>query len=221
MIAVGSIQVQVQLDAEPGIPGIHATAKHYREVYKRWPEYVVDQDDNEHGVDGACEGCGVVLLEGDFRSVDPEEALYFCQECSRTVTLREVCFIIGATGEVLWRDTNDNPGYLNDRRDRWEAIWEHRKELTIIAHSHPMGPATFSSEDLSTMKAIHQALGTAPYFAVTSPGGTFCWNGHDSFQQLILPIYLEPAWARDLRIESNMALTCDVCKTDHNINEEK
>lgn len=118
--------------------------------------------------------------------------------------LREVCFLVDHDGEVFWQDTDDDPGYLEDRRDRWTAIWENRDRLAVIAHSHPCGPAGFSSEDLSSMKAICAGLYFWPQFSVTHPGGTIVWNGYDSHQRYVLPVFLEPAWARELRVASGM-----------------
>ena len=54
--------------------------------------------------------------------------------------MREVCFLIGASHEVLWSDAGASPVALADSRDRWEAIWFFRNELLEIAHSHPVGP---------------------------------------------------------------------------------
>ena len=59
---------------------------------------------------------------------------------TRQVMKREVCFLIGRGGAILWADASDSPAALPDSRARWEAIWEHRDELEVIAHSHPIGP---------------------------------------------------------------------------------
>jgi len=125
-------------------------------------------------------------------------------------SLREVCFLIGQRGEVLWYDTNDNPGYLEDRRDRWEAIWSNRDNLAVIAHSHPAGPDGFSAEDESTMHALVAALGCSLTFAVVAPHVTVVrsvWKiGRelDSHDMTLVPS-LEPAWAGWLRESSGMA----------------
>ena len=55
--------------------------------------------------------------------------------------MREVCFLIGRRGAVLYADASNSPAALPDSRTRWEAIWEHREELEAIVHSHPVGPA--------------------------------------------------------------------------------
>ena len=51
---------------------------------------------------------------------------------------REVCFLIGKGGEILWSDASDSPVALPESRARWEAIWNNREHLEVIAHSHPV-----------------------------------------------------------------------------------
>ncbi|MFZ5444181.1 MAG: Mov34/MPN/PAD-1 family protein, partial [Myxococcota bacterium] len=82
---------------------------------------------------------------------------------------REVFFIIGADGVVLWRDTADSPLALPDSRARWEAIWERRHQLVELCHSHPVGPEDFSDEDRSTMDALDAALGRRLRFSLVTP----------------------------------------------------
>ena len=48
--------------------------------------------------------------------------------------MREVCFLIGKGGAILWADASNSPAALPDSRARWEAIWTHRDELEVIAH---------------------------------------------------------------------------------------
>ena len=113
--------------------------------------------------------------------------------------MREVCFLIGASGQVLWSDAGHSPVALADSRQRWEAIWRLRDELTEIAHSHPVGPLGFSSEDESTMAALGAALGRAPRFSVVAPAGMLArTDGQD------LVVTEEPPWAAQLRRESGM-----------------
>ncbi len=85
------------------------------------------------------------------------------------MTPREVLFLISQTGEVLWRDVGESPLALPDTRTRWEALWHHREALAIVAHSHPLGPASFSEEDESTMRAVEEALGRTLTWVVVAP----------------------------------------------------
>jgi hypothetical protein len=113
--------------------------------------------------------------------------------------LREVCFLIGHHGEVLWADASGSPVALPDSRDRWEAIWQLREELAEIAHSHPVGPARFSAEDESTMEAIDSALGRTMRYSVVAPRATIVRAGGKTFR-----IDPEPWWASLLRFNSGM-----------------
>ncbi len=112
--------------------------------------------------------------------------------------MREVCFLI-AGDVVLWSDEGDSAIALPDKRERWEAIWKHRAELTEIAHSHPVGPLGFSHEDLTTMEALDSALGKALRYSVVAPTGIIARVGNA--EEHVTP---EPAWAARLRVSSGM-----------------
>ena len=113
---------------------------------------------------------------------------------------REVCFLLGEAGEILWADASDSPAALPDSRARWEAIWSRRDELVAIAHSHPIGPSAFSSEDDSTMAALDDALGRRLRYFVVAPKVTIAREG-DSSTVTISP---EPWWTGLLRLASGM-----------------
>ena len=119
----------------------------------------------------------------------------------RSAARREVGFLIGRGGAVLWADASDSPVALPDTRDRWEAIWERRGELVEIAHSHPVGPAAFSAEDESTMDAIDSALGRAVRYSVVAPTAVIVRDGGETFR---LDPADEPWWAGLLRLASGM-----------------
>lgn len=112
---------------------------------------------------------------------------------------REVCFLIGRQGEVLWSDASSSPLALPDSRERWEAIWQHRGELTEIAHSHPLGPEQFSAEDSSTMRALDDALGRKVTFSLVTPR-QYLLRGPDDIAVPATP----PPWVRALRLASGM-----------------
>jgi len=108
---------------------------------------------------------------------------------------REVCFLIGRAGALLWADASDSPAALPDSRERWDAIWRHRDELEVIAHSHPLGPGAFSAEDESTMAALDSALGKKMNYMVVAPRVTISREG---------PVSPEPWWVALLRLASGM-----------------
>jgi hypothetical protein len=113
---------------------------------------------------------------------------------------REVFFLIGRGDAVLWSDASSSPVALPDSRARWEAIWRHRDELEEIAHSHPVGPLGFSSEDESTMAALNAALAAAPRYAVVAPDGMI--RRQSGVEDTIVKD--EPFWAELLRSASGM-----------------
>jgi hypothetical protein len=113
---------------------------------------------------------------------------------------REVCFLLGRGGAVLWADVSSSPVALPDSRVRWERIWALRTELEEIAHSHPLGPLAFSREDETTMSALETALGRPLGFAVVAPKGMVRrLNGKD------VVVDEEPFWADLLRAASGMS----------------
>lgn len=110
----------------------------------------------------------------------------------------EVLFLIDHAGRVLWSDASSSPVALPDHRGRWEAIWQHRAELAEIAHSHPVGPLAFSSEDEETMAALTDALGRAPVFSVVTPEAMVRRQGGGDER-----VVDEPWWASLLRRASH------------------
>jgi hypothetical protein len=112
---------------------------------------------------------------------------------------REVCFIIGKGGAILWADASDSPVALPDTRDRWNAIWDNREHIENIAHSHPNGPAAFSLEDETTMEALSSALGKTIRFSVVAPSAVIAREGDNTFE-----INPAPWWAELLRLASGM-----------------
>jgi hypothetical protein len=113
---------------------------------------------------------------------------------------REVCFLVGKGGAILWADASNSPAALPDSRDRWEAIWRLRDELEVIAHSHPMGPSAFSVEDESTMEALDSALGRPMRYMVVAPRVTIAREGTVRTADVVP----EPWWAALLRLASGM-----------------
>jgi hypothetical protein len=113
--------------------------------------------------------------------------------------MREVLLIIGARDVVLWSDASSSPTALPDSRARWETIWRMRHDVVEIAHSHPIGPLAFSSEDETTMRAIVDALGRVPIFSVVAPEGMIRRQGAADASVLS-----EPWWATLLRLASGI-----------------
>jgi hypothetical protein len=71
--------------------------------------------------------------------------------------MREVCFLL--VHDKVLRVYFGSATSIPDERGRWETIWEHRREITEIVHSHPGEFLDFSQEDLTTMEAIEAGTG--------------------------------------------------------------
>jgi hypothetical protein len=117
--------------------------------------------------------------------------------------MREVCFLIGGDGELLWADASASPVALPDSRARWEAIWELREQLVEIAHSHPAGPTGFSREDQTTMAAVDDALGRRLRYSVVAPRATIARDPDGR----VFEVNPEPWWAVLMRLASGMIET--------------
>jgi hypothetical protein len=119
-----------------------------------------------------------------------------------TTRAREVFFIVGKGGAVLWSDASDSPVLLPDSRARWEAIWRLRDEIEELAHSHPAGPRAFSREDETTMEALESALGRKLRFSVVAPDGMIA-RGQSGDDERVEAVD-EPWWAALMRLTSGM-----------------
>ncbi|HMR76236.1 MAG TPA: hypothetical protein PKD61_14035 [Polyangiaceae bacterium] len=117
---------------------------------------------------------------------------------------REVFFLIGKGGAVLFSDASQSPSQLPDSRKRWQMIWEHRDELEELSHSHPNGPLAFSREDETTMQALETALGKTLRFSVLAPTGMITKRG-----DVVATVEDEPWWSSLLRLASGMPFADD------------
>jgi len=115
--------------------------------------------------------------------------------------MREVFFVIGRGGAVLWSDAGDSAAALPDTRERWDAIWRLKDEIEELVHSHPAGPLGFSHEDETTMEALTAGLGRDLCFSVVAPTGTV---RRQKGSDVHVGLEDEPWWASLLRRASGM-----------------
>ena len=83
--------------------------------------------------------------------------------------MREVCFLL--VQDKILRAYFGSATSIPDERERWETIWEHRNEITEIAHSHPGEFLDFSHEDLTTMQAVEAGTGKAFTWSIVTKTG--------------------------------------------------
>ena len=92
--------------------------------------------------------------------------------------MREVCFIL--VEDKILRVYFGSSTKIPDHRERWEVIWQHRNEITEIAHSHPGKFLDFSHEDLTTMEAVEAGTGKAFTWSIITQNGFLSRKGsHD------------------------------------------
>ncbi len=95
--------------------------------------------------------------------------------------MREVCFIL--VQDKILRAYFGTAARIPDQRERWEIIWNHRNEITEIAHSHPGEFLDFSHEDLTTMEAVEAGTGqTFVWSIITKRGFLSRKNGQDKLR---------------------------------------
>ena len=103
--------------------------------------------------------------------------------------MREVCFIL--VEDKILRVYFGSATSIPDERERWETIWEHRNEITEIAHTHPGSFLDFSHEDLTTMQAVEAGTGKPfTWSVITLDGFLSRTNGRDERRD-DLPWWLE------------------------------
>jgi len=99
--------------------------------------------------------------------------------------MMEAAVVVGLDWEPLYWHVP--PGRssvaLPDTRDLWDVIWENRRNLLGIAHSHPgSGVPGPSHEDITTFAAIESGLGRDLRWWITSRDRLIelrCAHGHD------------------------------------------
>lgn len=89
--------------------------------------------------------------------------------------MREVCFIL--VEDKILRLYFGSTTKIPDSRERWEIIWQHRGEITEIAHSHPGEFLDFSQEDITTMEAIEAGTGRQFVWSLITKDGFLSRRG--------------------------------------------
>lgn len=96
---------------------------------------------------------------------------------------------------------------IPDSRDLWDVIWENRRRLVGVAHTHPgsgaLGP---SREDVTTFSAVEIALGRKLKWWISNATKTVAcvWIGPGKYDYAVDVVDAEPGWVCKLRTNSRM-----------------
>lgn len=118
----------------------------------------------------------------------------------------ETAVVIGKRGPLYWHlPPGRSGGSIPDSRRLWDVIWENRKEIVGIAHTHPgSGPTGPSTTDLTTFGAIERALGMKLRWWIASSDTLSVWF-RDCDDPPLADSYAgsyvldEPSWVEPLR----------------------
>jgi hypothetical protein len=123
--------------------------------------------------------------------------------------MKEAGVVLDHCGQpIYWHSPPDRTvAYLPDSRLLWDVIWENRKEISGIAHSHPGGGQPGPSyEDVTTFAAVEAALGKRLDWWITSSDAVslVLWQGPDRLTYRATSVPVEPGWVGQLRELSNV-----------------
>ncbi len=112
--------------------------------------------------------------------------------------------------EVLWHlPPNRTGGTLPDSRDLWDVLWEGRKTIQGVGHSHPGGGIPGPSyTDVTTFAAVEAALGVRLDWWITSETHLIVarWSGPNRLDYTGTLVEDEPSWADELRQKSGQQM---------------
>ena len=103
--------------------------------------------------------------------------------------MREVCFLL--VQDKILRAYFGSATSIPDERERWDTIWNHRDEITEIAHSHPGEFLDFSHEDLTTMEAVEAGTGKAFTWSIVTKTGLLSRSDRQDHRREDSPWWLD------------------------------
>lgn len=120
---------------------------------------------------------------------------------------KEAAVVVGGDGlPVFWHlPMNRSSVALPDSRQLWDVLWENRRTVAGVAHSHPgSGMPGPSWTDLTTFAAIEAGLGRRLVWWITSDDQaiSLVWSGPDTHQYMGVPFVAQPEWLSELRQQS-------------------
>ena len=128
-------------------------------------------------------------------------------------TMIEVGVVIGLDGgPIYWHDVPENSvASIPDSQALWDCLWENRKRISGIAHTHPgSGVPSPSSTDLTTFAALESSLSKRPFrrlkWWIASSDRLIVaeWGGPGLLDYECRRLDVEPGWLPELRRRSKM-----------------
>lgn len=131
----------------------------------------------------------------------------------KTMNSTEAAVVVHLNGEPIFWHTppGSSAVYLPDSQTLWEVLWENRKNLAGVAHSHPgHGIPAPSWEDITTFDAIERGLGIRLVWWITTQDICEAFTYDDTkgrYNYVRRSLEGQPAWLRRLRDISYTAAT--------------
>ena len=118
----------------------------------------------------------------------------------------ETALVYGSDHKILhWHlPAGRTGGSIPDSPDLWNVLWDNRRLVMGVAHSHPgTGVPSPSWTDLTTFAAIESGLGKRLYWPILSEDSYTLVEWEESFSCYSqVQISDEPPWAYELRLKS-------------------
>jgi hypothetical protein len=121
----------------------------------------------------------------------------------------EAAVVVDLNGQPIFWHTppGSSAVYLPDSRQLWDVLWENRKNLAGVAHSHPgHGIPVPSWEDVTTFDAIERGLGIRLVWWITTMDACDAFVYDDNvvsakgpYNYVRRPLEGQPTWLRRLR----------------------
>lgn len=118
--------------------------------------------------------------------------------------MKEAALVLDMSGEVIHIHAPEDRSSVSlpDSQSLWDVIWEHRDDISGIAHSHPgHGRTGPSIEDLTTFAPIEAALADRlDWWIATNDFLVLVrWVGPGPMDYRTTPVKQQPPWVHTLR----------------------
>lgn len=91
----------------------------------------------------------------------------------------EIACVFDKQGKALyWHDLSDcSRNYIPDSMELWNIVWNNRKVIGGVAHTHPwFGDAVPSQVDVTTFSAIERGIGKLLWWPIVTMDNVSCYH---------------------------------------------